>query len=204
MLKKASSFVLASLKGATYWEYASPFRSLRPRWKTFLNILSVRHSNSRRVLPRSSIVRLRPVALLLITLCLVLPGCAVPIEEQKAHIRQGDLNFRVLSPQAFLDTWGKPNYAHEQNTQFFSVGKGRYIPMFRVPSGEAPSNWDSRFISGDALFLVYAERGELLGFVGDRLVHREQLPASQLHDIGKTWRKESRFKTRLETGASPQ
>ncbi len=40
MLKKASSFVLASLRGSTYGkEYASPLRSLWPRWATFLNIL---------------------------------------------------------------------------------------------------------------------------------------------------------------------
>jgi hypothetical protein len=143
-------------------------------------------------------------ALALIALSLLLAGCAVPIEEQKAHIRNGDLGFRTLSPQAFVDTWGKPTYAHEQNTQFFSVGKGQYVPLFRVPSGEAPPNWDSRLISDYALFLVYADRGELLGFVGDRLIHHEQLPASQLHDIGKAWQRESRFKTRLETGAAPQ
>ena len=40
MLKKAASFVLASLRGSTYHkEYASPLRSLRPRWTAFLNIL---------------------------------------------------------------------------------------------------------------------------------------------------------------------
>jgi hypothetical protein len=143
-------------------------------------------------------------ALAIIALCLFLAGCAVPMEEQKAHIRNGDLGFRVLSPQAFLETWGKPTYAHEEHTQFFSVGQGKYIPRFRVALGEAPPNWDSRFISGDAVFLVYAERGELLGFVGERLIHREQLPASQLHDIGKAWQRESRFKTGLETGPSSQ
>jgi hypothetical protein len=41
MLKKASSFVLASLNASTYRkEYASAFHSLRPRWAAFLNILS--------------------------------------------------------------------------------------------------------------------------------------------------------------------
>ena len=41
MLKKFASFVLASLRGSTYGsEYASPLRSLRPRWTAFLNILS--------------------------------------------------------------------------------------------------------------------------------------------------------------------
>jgi len=40
MLKKSSSFVLASLRDLTYEiKYASPLRSLRPCWKTFLNIL---------------------------------------------------------------------------------------------------------------------------------------------------------------------
>ena len=42
MLKKAASFVLASLKSSTYrTEYASAFRSLRPCWPAFLNILSI-------------------------------------------------------------------------------------------------------------------------------------------------------------------
>jgi len=40
MLKKASGIVLASLKASTYGkEYASAFRSLRPRWAAFLTIL---------------------------------------------------------------------------------------------------------------------------------------------------------------------
>ncbi len=40
MLKKAPSFVLTSLKASTYrQEYASAFRSLRPRRAAFLNIL---------------------------------------------------------------------------------------------------------------------------------------------------------------------
>jgi hypothetical protein len=42
MLKKASSFVLASLRGSTYMtKYASPHRSLRPRWTAFLSILAL-------------------------------------------------------------------------------------------------------------------------------------------------------------------
>ncbi len=40
MLKKAASFVLASLRGSTYdSRYASPLRSLRSRWTALLNIL---------------------------------------------------------------------------------------------------------------------------------------------------------------------
>jgi len=42
MLKKSASFVLASLEGSTYRkEYASPSRSLRPRWTAILNILCI-------------------------------------------------------------------------------------------------------------------------------------------------------------------
>jgi len=40
MLKKSASFVLASLRGASYeTKYDFPHRSLRPRWTAFLNIL---------------------------------------------------------------------------------------------------------------------------------------------------------------------
>jgi hypothetical protein len=55
MLKKSTSFVLASLRDSTYGtEYASPLRSLRPRRMAFLNIL-------RRVLFPSEIVVLLAV-----------------------------------------------------------------------------------------------------------------------------------------------
>jgi len=41
MLKKTTSFVLASLRTSTYGnEYASALRLLRPCWMAFLNILS--------------------------------------------------------------------------------------------------------------------------------------------------------------------
>jgi hypothetical protein len=40
MLKKPASFVLAPLRGSPYGkEYASPLRSLRPRWTAILSIL---------------------------------------------------------------------------------------------------------------------------------------------------------------------
>lgn len=40
MLKNPASFVLTSLRGSTYGpKYASPLRSLRPRWTAFLTIL---------------------------------------------------------------------------------------------------------------------------------------------------------------------
>jgi hypothetical protein len=130
---------------------------------------------------------------------LLLAGCGVPLEEQKAHIRKNSLPFQVLSIQAFLETWGKPTYVHQENTQFYPVKTGNYVPRFRAPMGEPPPGWDASVVSEPAVFLGYADRGELLGFIEDRLVYREQMPASQIHEIGKNWQHEAIFKTRLET-----
>jgi len=52
------------------------------------------------------------------------------------------------------------------------------------------------------VFLAYAERGELLGFIEDRMVYREQMTAAQIHEIGKKWQHEAIFRTRLETDLS--
>ena len=58
--------------------------------------------------------------------------------------------------------------------------------------------------AGDGYFLGYPDRGELLGFLNDRLVYRERLSADEIHAIGKMWKRESMFKTRLETPAVPR
>ncbi|MBA2251488.1 MAG: hypothetical protein H0W13_02100 [Nitrospirales bacterium] len=143
---------------------------------------------------------------LLAAILLLLEGCAVPLEEQKAHIRKNSLPFQVLTTQAFLETWGKPTYVHQENTQFYPVKTGNYVPRFRAPLGEAPPGWDASVVSEPAVFLAYVDRGELLGFIDDHLVYREQMTASQIHEIGKNWRHEAIFKTRLETdlSASPK
>jgi hypothetical protein len=54
-------------------------------------------------------------------------------------------------------------------------------------------------ISDVAEFWIYPERGEVLGFVDDRLIYREQLATQRLHKLAKQWRYEQQFKTRLET-----
>lgn len=128
-----------------------------------------------------------------------LGGCGVPLEEQKAHIRKHSLPFQILSTQAFLETWGKPTYVHQETTQFYPVKTGNYVPRFRAPMGEPPPGWDASVVSEPAVFLGYTDRGELLGFIDNRLVYREQMPASQIHEIGKNWQHEAIFKTRLET-----
>jgi hypothetical protein len=142
----------------------------------------------------------------LAAILLVLEGCAVPLEEQKAHIRKNSLPFQVLTTQAFLETWGKPTYVHQENTQFYPVKTGNYVPRFRAPLGEAPAGWDASVVSEPAVFLGYVDRGELLGFIDNHLVYREQMTASQIHEIAKNWQHEAIFKTRLETdlSASPK
>lgn len=126
-----------------------------------------------------------------------------PLEEQKALIQNGDIRLRSLSSQAFIEVWGPPTYERREQTQFFVVDSGMYIPRFRVPLGESPPGWDSLMASGEAYFLGYVDQGELLGFLGDRLVYREQMPAEQIHLVGKQWKKEDLFKTKLETPPRP-
>lgn len=121
-----------------------------------------------------------------------------PLEEQKARILSRQIALRTLTSQAFLEAWGEPTYVHYESTQFFPVKDGNYIPRFRVPLGEFPPGWDSSVVSDQALFLGYADRGELLGFVEKRLVYREQMPSEQVHAIAAQWKREELFKTRLE------
>lgn len=121
-----------------------------------------------------------------------------PLEEQKARILSDEIALNTLTAQAFLEAWGEPTYAHYESTQFFPVANGNYIPRFRVPLGEYPPGWDNSIVSDQALFLGYADRGELLGFLEKRLVYREHMPAEQIHAIATQWKREELFKTRLE------
>jgi hypothetical protein len=146
------------------------------------------------------------LSILTAILAVLIGGCGVPLEEQKAHIRKNTLPFQVLSTRAFLETWGQPTYVHQEHMQFYPVKTGNYVPRFRAPLGEPPPGWDASVVSEPSVFLGYADRGELLGFIDDRLVYREQMTASKVHEIGKNWQHEAIFKTRLETdlSASPK
>jgi hypothetical protein len=166
----------------------------RVKWSAFLNIL-MSHDLLNDSKTRCSL----STSILAAVLCILVGGCGVPLEEQKAHIRKHSLPFQVLSMQAFLETWGKPTYVHQETTQFYPVKSGNYVPRFRTSLGEPPSGWDASVVSEPAIFLGYTDRGELLGFIDSRLVYREQLTASQIHEIGKNWQHEAIFKTRLET-----
>ena len=131
-------------------------------------------------------------------------ACSGPtLEVQKAQIRDNRIHFDGLTVQAFLDTWGKPAYTHRTRMQFFMLDDGNSMPRFRVPMGEPPQGWSTRIISEDSTFFGYPDRGELLGFVDDRLIYREQVPEAEVHSVAKMWAREDLFKTRLETPNAP-
>lgn len=117
-------------------------------------------------------------------------------------VQRNELRFLTLTSRAFLETWGPATYEHRELTQFFPVANGNYIPRFRVPVGEPPPGWHDAAVAGEGYFLGYVDRGELLGFLDDRLVYRERMSAEQLRAIGKMWQYESQFKTGLESGTA--
>ncbi len=126
------------------------------------------------------------------------PFVLPPLEHQKQSIASGDIRLRALSSKAFLETWGQPTYTHRGVTQFFPLKNGNYIPRFRVPLGEPPPGWDSAAVLDEALFLAYADRGELLGFIDNCLVYREHLSAEQILAVVKQWKSEELSRTGLE------
>lgn len=131
---------------------------------------------------------------------LAMTACSgLTLEEQKAQILENKIHFKGLTLQAFLETWGKPAYMHRERTQFYTLEDGNNIPRFRAPMGEPPQGWGTGILSEDAIFFGYPERGELLGFVEGALIYREQVPAAEVHSVGKMWAREELFKTRLET-----
>ena len=122
-----------------------------------------------------------------------------PLEEQKRLVEQNNLRVRQLTPRAFLDTWGQPTYLHHQFTHFYGMKDGRLIPQARLALGEAPQGWETSLEAGDALFLAYADRGMYLVFLEEQLVYHEAMPADKVHAVGKSWKYEEQFKTRLDS-----
>ncbi|TAJ08878.1 MAG: hypothetical protein EPO61_08210 [Nitrospirae bacterium] len=120
------------------------------------------------------------------------------MDVQKAHIKNNELIGQVLGPEAFVQVWGPPTYAHGEHAQFLPADNGNWVPSFRIPMGQAPAGWDATIRTGDGYFMIYLERGELLGFLEGRLVSREKLGAEHLHTIGKVWKQEDIYKTGLE------
>ncbi len=149
-----------------------------------------------------SSIRLR--VLLFVPILVMTGACGLfrgpTLAEQKAQIMNGDIRVRVLTRQAFLETWGPAGYQHRQRTQFYPIKDGRWVPQFRVPLGEAPLHWDLSVRSEVGIFFGYPDRGELLGFIENRLVYREKLSPEEVHAIGLVWKRDRLTRTRLERG----
>lgn len=127
-------------------------------------------------------------------------GCSSfpSLDRQKQLVQQGDYRIQQLTPRAFVEAWGEPTYTHQQFTHFFGMPDGRLIPQSRMALGESPQGWETGLASGDALFLAYADRGQYLVFLDEALVYHEAMTPEKVHAVGKTWKYESQFKTRLE------
>ena len=121
------------------------------------------------------------------------------IDQQKQLVQSSDFRIQQLTPRAFVETWGDPTYTHQQFTHFFGMQDGRLIPQARLALGESPQGWETGLAAGDALFLAYADRGYYLVFLEGVLVYHEAMTAEKVHAVGKTWKYESQFKTRLES-----
>ena len=98
-----------------------------------------------------------------------------------------------------MEVWGKPTYARHQFSQFFVMKDGSFIPQSRLSLGDSPQGWETGLEAGEALFMGYVDRGWLLVFFEERLVYKESMSSAKIHDLGRTWKYEDQFKTRLET-----
>jgi hypothetical protein len=132
-------------------------------------------------------------------------GCSgMPsLEEQEGHVRADELVLNQLTPHAFVRVWGAPAYQHAEFMQFFGMKDDELIPRSRLASGEPPRGWEIRIEAGDALFLAYPDRGWLVVFFEEQLVYREKLTAAQLHELGRSWQHEDKFRSRFEVPAAP-
>jgi hypothetical protein len=137
----------------------------------------------------------------LVVIALMLFSCSglPPLQEQKGLVEKREFRVHKLTPRAFLETWGQPTYMHQQFTHFFGMKDGRLIPQTRLSLGEAPQGWESSLEAGDALFLAYADPGMYLVFLEERLVYYEPMTVEKVHAVGKSWKFEEQFRTRLES-----
>jgi hypothetical protein len=134
----------------------------------------------------------------------ILSCSAMPtLEDQERHVRNNELVLHQLTPRAFVGAWGMPTYQHTEFMQFFGMKDDSLIPRSRLASGEPPRGWEAHIEAGDGLFLAYPDRGWLVVFLEERLVYREALSAAQLHEIGRSWKHEEKFRSRFEVPAAP-
>jgi hypothetical protein len=131
--------------------------------------------------------------------CIGMP--ALPEQEQK--ILNNDLTLRKLQPRAFVRVWGQPTYQHTEYMPFFGMKDGSFVPRSRLAVGAAPPGWEADVRAGEGLFLAYPDRGWLVVFLDEELVYREELSAEKLHEIGRTWAYEEKFRTKIEKQTTP-
>jgi hypothetical protein len=125
------------------------------------------------------------------------------LSEQERHIRENDLTLHKLSPRAFVGVWGMPAYQRAEFMQFFVMKDESLIPRSRLALGEPPRGWEVGIEAGDGLFLAYPDRGWLVVFFEEKLVYKEALTAAQLHELGHSWRREEKFRSKLEIAPMP-
>ena len=139
--------------------------------------------------------------LIALPLSVVFVACSstLSLEEQKRFVTRNEIRLHDLTPRAFVEVWGKPTYARHQFSQFFVMKDGSFIPQSRLSLGDSPQGWETGLEAGEALFMGYVDRGWLLVFFEERLVYKESMSSAKIHDLGRTWKYEDQFKTRLET-----
>lgn len=125
------------------------------------------------------------------------------LTEQERKIKNNELPLRKLEPRAFVRAWGMPTYQHMEFSPFFGMKDGSLVPRSRVPVGTSPVGWEAGIDAGEALFLAYPDHGWLVVFLDEVFVYREELSAEKLHEIGRGWAHEDKFRTKIELQQRP-
>ena len=148
--------------------------------------------------------RVLGVAFIAVYGLLVMSGCTgLSLAEQEQKIRNNDLILRKLEPRAFVRAWGMPTYQRMEFMPFFGMKDGSLVPRSRLPVGASPPGWEAGVDAGEALFLAYPDRGWLIVFLDETFVYREELSPDKLHEIGRTWAHEDKFRTKIELQPAP-
>ena len=115
----------------------------------------------------------------------------------KAVGQIGRLSDSTADAHGFVETWGDPTYTHQQFTHFFGMQDGRLIPQARLALG-SPAGGKQGWRQAMRCSRV-CRSWVLPGFLEGVLVYHEAMTAEKVHAVGKTWKYESQFKTRLES-----
>ena len=148
--------------------------------------------------------RVLGMGLIAVSGLLVMSGCTgLSLAEQEQKIRNNDLILRKLEPRAFVRAWGMPTYQRMEFMPFFGMKDGSLVPRSRLPVGASPPGWEAGVDAGEALFLAYPDRGWLIVFLDETFVYREELSPDKLHEIGRSWAHEDKFRTKIELQPAP-